>query len=473
MDSHSYNHNYNTNHPNFVEYPVRLLKFILNKLKINELFKFHVRDSRLRIDDYELSHLLMHALYTHLFRSPSKNKFQLHLKRPSANKALAKFNGIEKEISPCTRTIDDVLLNLNPEDFLPILPAIFRFLCRQKIFQLHPEFIPQGEYAIAIDAQATHTYYESSQHPCQSCPYCLKRTRGDNVWYLHYDLVASFVAPTGLQIPLLFHRIRARPEWGNLGENEWKQECERTAFPWLLRELRRQFPHLRLCIHLDALYATDPNFSLLKELKMGYSIVRKVKVLKTIGEDCRGLKSLSLPLKASKENTRFKIRQNIHFFNDVTYRGHNLHIITLEEEAKKKPTKRFAKIQSKKVHWEWIVHQHLDCNNVCAIATQSRIRWKQEDLFNDLQCRGFAIRHDFNRAPNAQSIRIYLILIAYAISSILIHSTFGKTILAKGYTISFMMEQMLTDLIYLSDAILVESHNPIQLRFAKDPPAVF
>ncbi|MDR3623996.1 MAG: hypothetical protein P4L16_02515, partial [Chlamydiales bacterium] len=45
------------------------------------------------------------------------------------------------------------------------------------------------------------------------------------------------------------------------------------------------------------------------------------------------------------------------------------------------------------------------------IATRSRIRWKEEDLFNDLQCRGFAIRHDFNRAPVAQSVRIYLILI--------------------------------------------------------------
>src|ERR1700730_7927284 len=147
-----------TNHQNIVEYPVRLLKFVLKKLKIRELFKRHVRDPRSRVDAYDLTFLLMHGLFTHLFRSPSKNKFHLHLLRPEASNAVAKFNG-EKQCCPCTRTLDDVLINLHPEDFFPILPAIFQKLCRSKVFQLHPEFIPQNEYAIAIDAQVTHVYH--------------------------------------------------------------------------------------------------------------------------------------------------------------------------------------------------------------------------------------------------------------------------------------------------------------------------
>jgi len=468
----SSNADYNTNHKLFVEYPIRSLKFILKKLKIRELFTTYIKDPRSRIDDYHLTTLLMHGLLTHLFRSPSKNKFHQNLIRPSASNSVAKFNGIEKGNSPCVRTLDDVLLNLDPDNFLPILPSIFRNLCRQKVFQLHPEFIPQGEYAITIDAHATHTYHDHSQHPCKNCPFCLKRTRGDKVWYIHFDLVASFIAPNGLQIPLLFHRIRARPEWGQLNDDEWKQECERTAFPLLVRELRRQFPRLNMCIHLDALYATDQTFTLLEELHMGYSIVKKVKVLKTVGEDCQGLKTFSHPLKVVKENARFKIQQTIHFFNDVAYKGHNLHIIQLEENAEKKLTKRFAKIQSKKTHWEWIVHQNLTSKNTYETATGSRIRWKQEDLFNDVQCRGFAIRHDFNRAPVAQSIRIYLIFIAYAICSILTYSTLGQSILAKGYTVTFMMEQMLNDLIYISDTILFQWDDPSQLRFGKDPPKI-
>lgn len=455
----------------FVEYPVRALRFILNKLKIKELFFKSVRDPRSRVDLYDLPTLLMQGLFTHLFRSPSKNEFRLSLFRPSASKALAQFSGSTAMHSPCTRTLDDVLLRLNPTDFFSILPAIFRRLCRWKVFQLHPELTPQGEYEIAIDAQVTHIYHESSQHPCQSCPYCLKRTRGDKVWYVHLDVIASFVAPNGLQIPLVLHRVQARPEWGQLDANKWKQECERTAFPFLLRELRKHFPRLKLCVHLDSLYATDSIISLLEELKMGYSIVRKATVLKTVGEDCAGLKLLSKPLNAFAENKRFKFQQTMYFFNEIAYKNHKLNILQFQENAEKKPSKRFAKLQQKQTKWEWIVSQHLNSSNAQKSAGKSRIRWKQEDLFNELQHRGYSICHDFNRSPTAQTIRIFLILIAYAICSILTHTRFGQAILSNGMmTIVFMMKQMLKDLTYVSEKVLFKWSDAGQLRWGTDPP---
>lgn len=253
MNSNSSKSDYIINHKNFGEYPVKILKLVLKKLGINELFCQHIRDPRSKNKHYALHSLLTYSLANHLFRSPSKNHFHQHFKRSNASSAMAKFCGMDTARSPVPRTIDDVLLHLNPEEFQPILPAIFRLLCRQKVFQLHPEFIPDGEYAITIDGVVTHTYYDHSQHPCRCCPYCLKRTRGNKTWYLHLNLIASFVAPNGLQIPLLIHRVRARPEWGQMGENKWKQECERTALPFLLGALRKEFPRLLFCIHLDAL----------------------------------------------------------------------------------------------------------------------------------------------------------------------------------------------------------------------------
>jgi hypothetical protein len=459
-----------TNLQNFVEYPIRLLKFVFKKLKIRELFKRHVKDPRSRVDDYELDSLLMLALDTHLFRSPSKNNFHLNLRRRDSVCSMAKFTGFLTDRCPAIRTIDNVLLELESQDFSPILPSIFRNLIRQRVFQLHPEFIPQGEFDVAIDAEVSHTYHERSQHPCALCPYCLRRSRGDKVWYLHLDLVASFIAPNGFQMPLLLHRIRARPEWGKLSDSRWKQECERSAFPILLRELRRQFPRLKFCIHLDALYATDPVLNLLRELKMGFSIVRKTKVLKTVGEDCNGLKLFASPLQIDKESRRFNIHQTIHFFNRVAYRGHSLNIIQVDEYSEKKESKRFAKIQSIKTHWEWIVHQRLTKENVATIADHSRIRWKQEDSFNTLQNRGFSIKHDFNRTPKAQMIRTYLILIAYAISSVIRYSQLGRYILSKGYTMSFIMTKMLQDLVYLTENQLFSGYSPSQLRFSRGPP---
>lgn len=210
---------------------------------------------------------------------------------------------------------------------------------------------------------------------------------------------------------------------------------------------------------------------MLKELRLGYSIVRKAKVLKTIGQDCEGLKTICTPVKESITEGRFKINRTLYFFNDITYRGHDLHIIQFDEKGEKRPSHRFAKIQSKKTHWEWIVHQTINTANVTSIAKGARIRWKEEDLFNDLQHRGFAVLHDFNRAPIAQSIRMYLILMAYAICSILTHSLLGQLILSKDCrSIRHMMQEMLEDLSRIPEEVLFGRQDLKQLRFGKDPP---
>jgi hypothetical protein len=66
--------------------------------------------------------------------------------------------------------------------------------------------------------------------------------------------------------------------------------------------------------------------------------------------------------------------------------------------------------------------------------------------------------------------RIFLILIAYTICSILTHSLLGRYVLSRGYTITFMMKQMLTDLTDIPAATLFHGRDPTQLRFGKDPP---
>jgi len=92
MDANSLDVGYTTIEQNFVEYPIRSLKFLLKKLRIRKLFNSHIRDPRSRVDNYDLTSLLMHGLITHLFRSPSKNKFHLHLLRSNASRAVARFN---------------------------------------------------------------------------------------------------------------------------------------------------------------------------------------------------------------------------------------------------------------------------------------------------------------------------------------------------------------------------------------------
>jgi len=96
------NLNHTTDSHSIDEYPIRLLKFVISRLKIRELFSKHIRDPRSRIDEYDLTFLLMHGLLAHLFRSPSKHDFALNLLRSSTSRAVAEFNGNHNRC-PCKR----------------------------------------------------------------------------------------------------------------------------------------------------------------------------------------------------------------------------------------------------------------------------------------------------------------------------------------------------------------------------------
>jgi hypothetical protein len=123
-----------------------------------------------------------------------------------------------------------------------------------------------------------------------------------------------------------------------------------------------------------------------------------------------------------------------------------VNIIDLQETRQKKPSKRFAKIHQKQSHWQWIVASSLNQSNVVAQAKQARNRWKEEDLGNTLKNRGFNIKHDFSRHPQSQSIWLYLQFIAYGLTSLFLLSEIGYHC-RKKYTLRFLMEQMLEDLL--------------------------
>jgi hypothetical protein len=200
---------------------------------------------------------------------------------------------------------------------------------------------------------------------------------------------------------------------------------------------------------------------------MGYSIVKKLKVLKSVGNDCEGLKILSKPITNIAENQRFRIHQTIQIFNDIPYRSHKLSVLQLNEEAIKKPSRRFAKITSKTSHWEWIISEYLTKGNAVDQSNRCRLRWNEEDFFNTAENRGYNMNHDFSRAPRSQTVWMHLILIAMALCAILENSSLS--FIFRDSTIRHVMEEMLEDLIYLSENLLFECSFPKQLRFLRPP----
>lgn len=63
-----------------------------------------------------------------------------------------------------TKTIDDVLGKLNPEELNAVLMNVFEVLRKDKFFANHPKLTPGGAYHLAIDALTVHKYTPDSAH---------------------------------------------------------------------------------------------------------------------------------------------------------------------------------------------------------------------------------------------------------------------------------------------------------------------
>jgi hypothetical protein len=454
------------NTKNFEDIPVRGMTFLLKKIRIYDLFEKYTRDGRSKQGSYSIASLLMVALVMLLFRSPSKNDFYQNKKlgRGAYYKNLGEIACLKGDRFPHSKTIDDAFLSLDPSDLEPILFDIFKILRSAKLFSHHQSLKKSQAFRLSIDAVYTHCYHDLSQHPCEACPFCLKRERRVKegqvkVWYVHVEMVASLIFENGFQMPLYVHRIRKRKDWEGLNEENFKQQCEQTAFPLILAKIRAYLPKLKITVLLDGLHANQTSINILNHFHFGWDIV--LKRFKSVQEEIDPI-DLQVRSIASK---RFNLTQIACFTNNIPCGNHLIHAIEFLEHAQKKPSKRFAKVNSKEVHYQWIVSHIVDKTHLFGLIEEARSRWQGEDLMNTLKNRGFHIKHDYSRHPSCQTIWKFLTFLAFCLTSIFLLCDLGVKA-RKGATISFLMRQMLQDLFYLPYETLFLCSYPKQLRFS-------
>ena len=391
------------------------------KTQTTKNFSQAVTDPRQGKIAYSLESLIQTAVVTVLFRMNSKNAFHREGRNsPKTEAALAKFVGIEGGELPVTRTVDDVLKRLNHEELNEVLMSMFEILRKGKFFADHPRLTPGGMYHLAIDAECVHKYTPDSAHDCACCPFCLKRKRGEEIWYLHMHVVVSLVCPGSVRLPLYLYPIHAKSLNcdATASPEKFKQECELAIFPVILKKIRERFPRLKFCVLLDSLYANGPAMNTLRENRMAFIIVRKEGSLKTVGEDCDGLEKIEDHKinGHTEENTTEegkKIKRSFSFFNELDYRDMKLNVLRFEERVFDNKGN-----QLNYVYWEWLVSWKITKKNASLSASRGRMRWLEEDLFNTLKNRGFCIEHDYSRNSTAQTVWFILIMLAFFITEV-------------------------------------------------------
>ena len=320
----------------------------------------------------------------------------------------AKFQALlDVETCPHGDTLNAAFTRLDPGQVQEVVTGMVRTLIRKKVLYRHRLL---GRYfVIAIDGTGRLTF------PERHCPHCLTATHDGKTIYYHPVLEAKLVLPNGFAFSVMTEFVE------NPGEHPTKQDCELKAFYRLAKRLKQAFPHLPICLSMDALFAGGPTMTICEEYDWKYMIVLQEGCIPYIDEEFKSL----LPL-APDNHLRFhtgpqnKVRQDYSWINDISYVDSegDEHTVAVLECLENKPA---SDGQSKATRFKWITNFTVKTNKVIALANEGgRIRWKIENEgFNVQKNGGFDLEHAYTRDPVASKVFYFLLQIAHLIAQLI------------------------------------------------------
>ncbi len=256
-----------------------------------------------------------------------------------------------------------------------------------------------GHYLLSVDG----TGYFSSEHVhCAHC--CERRHRDGRVSYYHQVLGAVLAHPAHREVfPLA-------PEPILRADGARKNDCERNAAKRLLRDVRREHPHLKLLVVEDALASNGPHIRLLRELDMRFVLGVKpgdhaelfdrvasspaTRVVETQGED--------------------GARRRYRFLNGVPLNDANFDLeVNFLEYWETGP-------KGREQHFCWVTDLAVTASNAEALMRAGRARWRIEnETFNTLKNQGYGFEHNFGHGKrHLATVFAGLTMLAFLIDQI-------------------------------------------------------
>ena len=355
---------------------------------------------------YPLAALTTAGVLLFLFRLGARRQIGNLLRGngPSAAKFQALFG-----VATCPHgdTLAAAFPRLNPDQMQAVVTNMVRTLIRKKV--LYRYRLLDRYFVVAIDGTGRLTF------PERHCPYCLTATHNGKTIYYHPVLEAKLVLPNGFVFSIMTEFIE------NPGEHPTKQDCELKAFYRLSKRLKQAFPHLPICLSLDALFAGGPTMSICEEYGWKYMIVLQEGCIPYIDEEFQSL----LPLMSENHllfhtGPQNKIRQDYRWINDISYvdSAGNEHTVAVLECLESKPT---SNGRSKTSRFKWVTNFIVKTNRVITLANKGgRIRWKIENEgFNVQKNGGYGLEHAYTRNPTAAKVFYYLLQIAHLIAQLI------------------------------------------------------
>ena len=273
--------------------------------------------------------------------------------------------------------------------------TIFAFLQRGKMLDRYLYF---GKYyLLSIDGTGQ---YSSDKVHCKNC--CEKHHKDGSVTYYHQMLGASIVHPDERVV------IPIAPEPIVKSDGYTKNDCERNASKRLLKDFRREHPHLKTIVVEDALASNYPHLALLDELKLQYIIGVKPGDHEFLFDWIKHAKANEIVINKDKIKHIFRYVAGVPL-NDENF-DYRVNVLEYWEE----------KPNGKRQHFSWVTSFEITPDNVYDLMRAGRARWKIEnETFNTLKNNGYNFSHNYGHGNNNLcSVMTMLMLLAFLIDQV-------------------------------------------------------
>ena len=381
-----------------------LLKITLDHFfpKFNQWLEETVDPRSGRHSTYDMRLLLWTGLTLFILRIGSRRQFNELRKTESFLKNLLELADSDADAVPHMDSVNHLLKALTPDELQELVVKPLRQLIRNKTLD---GFRLEGELLVAVDGTELFEFKEPH------CDHCLKRELSNGPQYYHQVLEAKIVTSSGLAFSIATEPVENHEKRG-----ESKQDCERKAFYRLAPKLKAAFPHLRICLLLDGLYACKEVLDICVENRWSFMMVFKQGSIPNLWDQ-------ALRKRDAQTENRFEHRpekgvvQKLSWATNLKHEGRDVHVVFCEETK----TNSRGKVESK-LH-VWLTDLRPNQRNIVKLVNQGgRLRWKIENQgFNEQKNGGFELEHVYGENENAWKNYYFLLQIAHLLSQLMTH----------------------------------------------------
>ncbi len=178
---------------------------------------------------------------------------------------------------PYWETINKYLERLEPQELQDVIHKLVRKLLRSRAFE---DARIRGKYwQIIIDGMQI---YSSREKLDEKSLYWVhnRGTEAEYAEYYYYVLEAKVVLHPDVIVSIMTEFVENTD-----GKEAGKQDCERKACYRLMDRLKKEFPHLPICLNADSLYACENFFLKCQENGRHYILSFKDGSIPTIADE--------------------------------------------------------------------------------------------------------------------------------------------------------------------------------------------